>query len=212
MRTNLASSRVARMVLSAAAGLAVVSLLGGCERLTTRNPEIWVWFWDMKDQPKYMPQRESAFFADGREQRRPPAGTVAAGHLKEDAGFFTGSVNGMYVGKNPLPIDEATLDRGQQRFNVYCSPCHGRTGDGKGIVPLREPSWQPANLQEDRIKKMADGELFQVATYGRRTMHGYRYQVSERDRWAIVAYVRALQRASSGTVEDVPAGQRASLK
>ena len=116
------------------------------------------------------------------------------------------------MGKNPLPIDTATLAHGQERFNIYCSPCHSRVGDGKGIVPRRETSWQPTNLHDERIEKMVDGEIFQVATYGRRSMHGYRYQTTARDRWAIVAYVRALQRAYSGTVEDVPAGQRASLK
>jgi len=166
----------------------------------------------MKKQPKYMPQAESAFFADGRVQRRPPAGTVALGYLKEDEAFYTGSVNGMYVGKNPLPITEATLLRGQQRFDIYCSPCHSRVGDGKGIVPRREISWQPTNLHDDRIKKMVDGEIFDVITHGRRTMHGYRYQITEHDRWAIVAYVRALQRAYSGTLEDVPPDQRAALK
>jgi mono/diheme cytochrome c family protein len=118
--------------------------------------------------------------------------------------------DGKYVG-NPLPLDMAVLQRGQERFNIYCAPCHDRAGEGKGIVAQRS-SWIAVNLHEQRIQDMADGQLFDTITHGKRTMPGYRYQVPERDRWAIVAYVRALQRASSGTVADVPPELRSDLR
>ena len=186
-------------------------MLTGCtnrQRLT--QVEVWD---DMKRQPKYKPQAASDFFADGRTSRRPVPGTIARGYLKEDVVFNTGMVAPeMYAGKNPVVIDMALLKTGQAKFNTYCSPCHDRTGSGKGIVAIRTPSWQPTNLQEDRIKKMADGEIFSVITKGRRTMPAYKYQVVEHDRWAIVAYLRALQRATSGTVADVPEDLKAELR
>ena len=103
----------------------------------------------------------------------------------------------MYIGRNPLKIDAELLAHGQRRFNTYCSPCHDRTGQGRGVVGQRA-IWIPTNLQEPRVKDMNDGEIFNVITYGRRSMPSYRFQVVDRDRWAIVAYVRALQRTSTG--------------
>ena len=186
-------------------------LLAGCtnrQRLT----QIEVWD-DMKRQPKYRAQMAGDFFADERASRRPVAGTVARGHLRDDSAFYTGMVDpDTYSGKNPAPITMDSLKAGQAKFNTYCSPCHDRTGSGKGIVAVRTPGWQPTNLQDDRIKKMADGEIFSVVTHGRRSMPAYRFQVSESDRWAIVGYLRALQRATSGTLEDVPADLRAEVR
>ncbi len=191
-------------------GFAVLILLAGCG-VTTRQPPIEV-FSDMQRQPKYKPQAAGAFFEDGRASRSAVPGTVAMGQLRADDAFETGIASGMYIGKNPLPIDAALLARGQERFDIYCAPCHDRTGSGKGIVPLRVPSFLPSNLLDERIRNMSDGELFNVATYGRRTMPAYRFQVPERDRWAIVAYVRALQLAREGTLTDVPPELRPEVR
>jgi len=168
-------------------------------------------FPDMDRQAKYKPQAESPLFGDGRASRRPVPGTVAVGYLKEDEPFYTGVNGAMYVGKNPLSIDKELLVRGQERFNIYCAPCHDRTGTGHGIVAQRS-SWLPSNLHDPRQKNMTDGELFNVMSDGRRSMPGYKYQVSANDRWAIVAYVRALQRATSGTLADVPAELKEQLR
>ncbi len=182
--------------------------LGACST-KSRTPPIQI-FPDMKDQPKYLPQAENSFFHDGRELRRPVPGTVARGALKEDEAFYTGSAAGAFA-SNPLPIDMDTLKRGQERFNIYCAPCHDKTASGRGIVATRA-SWLASNLTEDRIRQMPDGQLFDTITNGKRTMPAYRFQVEERDRWAIVAYLRALQRAANGTVEDVPAELRSDLR
>jgi len=178
-----------------------LSLSGCTDRQRLTQVEVWD---DMKRQPKVLPQSAN---------RRPVAGTIARGHLNLDDTYHTGMVDAeTYTGRNPEAIDADLLKLGQMRFNTYCSPCHDRTGSGKGIVAIRTPSWQPTNLLDPRIRAMADGEIFSVATNGRRTMPAYKFQVVEHDRWAIVAYVRALQRATSGTVADVPAELRAELR
>lgn len=187
----------------------LLSACGGKQR----DPAIHI-FQDMEKQEKYKTQSESAFFSDGRAARRPPVGTVARGHLNDNEIVHTGfTPAGLYTGKNPFPIDADLLKVGQARFNVYCTPCHDQTGSGKGIVALRTPAWQPSNLLDDRVKGVADGDIYDAVTNGRRSMPAYKYQVqSEKERWAIVAYVRALQRATSGAVEDVPENLRAELK
>jgi mono/diheme cytochrome c family protein len=121
-------------------------------------------------------------------------------------------VSSQYVGKNQEAITPELLAHGQLKYNIYCAPCHSKVGDGKGIVGIRAgAAFQPANLLEPRVQQMNDGELYSVASEGRRTMMGYRTQTDDRDRWAIVAYLRALHRASSGTKEDVPENLRAQL-
>ena len=188
-------------------------LLTSCGAGPQRGPSFRV-FTDMENQEKYKPQSASPLFADGRSNRRPVAGTVARGHLRDNDIMNTGfTPAGLYTGTNPVAIDAELLKTGQARFNVYCTPCHDQTGSGKGIVALRTPAWQPSNLLEDRAKNLADGDIFDTITNGRRSMPAYKYQVqSIRDRWAIVAYVRALQRAGSGTLEDVPENLKAELK
>ncbi|MBC7924308.1 MAG: cytochrome c [Bryobacteraceae bacterium] len=189
-----------------------VVLLTGCGAGggTSRQPPIYV-FPDMRFQGKYKPQGERPFFADRRASRLPVAGTVALGNLSSDEGYHTGLVSSMYVGKNPEPMNEQLLVTGQRRFNTYCSPCHDRTGGGNGVVGKRS-IWIASNLLEDRIKQYNDGELYYVITNGRRTMPGYKNQIAEKDRWAIVSYVRALQRATMGTMEEIPADLRSSMK
>ncbi len=187
----------------------LLALLGAGCGSTSNRPPVEV-FNDMKHQPKYLPQEASPLFSDGRASRPPAPGTVARGQLKADPVFYTGIEGGNYV-VNPLPLDMDVLKRGQDRFNVFCAPCHDRTGAGKGIVAQRS-SWLAVNLYEPRIREMADGQLFDTITHGKRTMPGYRFQITERDRWAIVAYVRALQRATGGTVNDVPPELRSELR
>ncbi|MCA2967172.1 MAG: cytochrome c [Acidobacteriaceae bacterium] len=166
----------------------------------------------MKAQPKYKSQQQSSLFADQRSSRRPPEGTVAIGQLGGDDAYRWGVVSSQYVGKIQEPVTAELLAHGQLKFNTYCAPCHSRVGDGKGIVGIRAgAAFQPANLLEPRVQQMNDGELYSVASEGRRTMMGYRTQTSDHDRWAIVAYLRALHRANSGTKEDVPENLRAQL-
>ena len=166
----------------------------------------------MKFQKKFKPQRSTDLFSDTRTSRRPPDGTVARGHMDEDTPFNTGMDGKLYLGKSPVKVTEAVLTEGHWRFNTYCSPCHDETGLGKGMVPKRWPAWQPQNLMEDRIVEMADGDLFNVITYGRRTMPPYGYQNRPEDRWAIIAYVRVLQRAAHGTLNDVPPELQSSVQ
>ncbi len=185
-------------------------LLAGCSDVPTRNTPLEI-FPDMDRQPKYKAQMASDFFGDQRTSRRPVARAVARGQLYEDEGYHTGIINNMYVGKNPLPVTKETMLRGQQRFNVYCSPCHDRTGKGRGIVALRSQGCLPTDLHDRRVKAFNDGEIFNIITAGRRSMPSYRYQIPEDDRWAIVTYVRALQRTTSARVEDIPEDERGSL-
>jgi mono/diheme cytochrome c family protein len=181
-----------------------------------RNPPLEVWD-DMKRQGKFKPQLENTLFADHRDSRVPPEGSVARGHLNEDTTYYTGMVGDLYVGKNPAldqpNVDLAALfDKGHAKFNTYCAPCHDKEGSGAGIVSIHVPTWQPANLMEDRIVQFADGEIFNVVSNGRRSMPAYKYQVSVEDRWAIIAYLRVLQRAWHASPGDVPAEHRTELQ
>lgn len=191
---------------------ASVLALSGCGLTKSRSPQVDLWQ-DMRHQEKFKPQEETSLFPDGRKSRRPPQGTIARGYLKADDVMVTGLVSpGMYTGKNPMSIDADLMQLGQKRFNVYCTPCHDRAGTGHGSVALKAPTFQPANLHDDKFKKYSDGQIFDVITNGKRTMPSYRYQIpSEHDRWAIVAYVRAVQRMSSGAIDDIPADMRTSL-
>jgi mono/diheme cytochrome c family protein len=195
--------------------VAALTFLTGCSGVQ-RNPPIEVWD-DMKRQGKFKPQMENTIFADHRDSRVPPDGAVARGHLNEDTTYYTGMVGEMYVGKNPV-LDQkdvdlaALLEKGHARFNTYCSPCHDKQGSGVGIVSIHVPTWQPANLMEDRVVQFADGEIFNVVSNGRRSMPAYKFQVSVEDRWAIIAYLRVLQRAWHASPNDVPAEHRTELQ
>jgi mono/diheme cytochrome c family protein len=183
--------------------------LSGCSSVQ-RVPPVQVWD-DMKIQEKFKPQMENEIFADHRDSRVPPEDTVARGHLTENTAYYTGMDGEMYAGKNPVPITMDLLKKGQAKFGTYCTPCHDRTGSGQGIVPIHVPTWQPSNLMEDRVVQFADGEIFNVITNGRRTMPPYRFQVAVEDRWAIIAYLRVLQRAAHSSVNDVPTDHRGDL-
>jgi hypothetical protein len=180
-------------------------LLGGCSSIQRDTP-LQVWD-DMKHQQKFKAQAPViGIFADGRSNRLPPEDTVARSGYRDDSPYNTGLENGMYVGKSPVPITLELIQQGQTKFNIYCAPCHDETGMGHGIVPTRVPVWQPSNLTEDRVVQFADGDLFEVITNGRRTMPSYRFQVVTQDRWAIIAYVRALQRAAHAKPDEAPPG------
>jgi mono/diheme cytochrome c family protein len=187
-----------------------LAFLTGCGIRYSEKPPIELWS-DMARQPKVKAQDPSAFFANQVGSRERVAGTVAVGHLKEDDAFYTGQQGGFYV-TNPLPVTKDLLIRGQQKYDIYCAPCHDRTGSGRGIVSLRSQGWIANSLLEERIVEYPDGELFYVISNGRRSMPGYRWQIAEQDRWAIVAYMRALQRASVGTINDVPNELRSDLR
>lgn len=193
--------------------------LAGCGSSVQRTPPLQVWP-DMKWQVKPYPQGASPMlsdghpiFSDGRAARRPVEDTVARGYTAPTEDAYTTGIGpkNEYVGKNLEPLTPELLKLGQTKFNIYCTPCHSRVGDGKGIVALRTPSWQPSNLHEQRVRDMADGQIFNTMTFGRRTMPSYRFQIADHDRWAIVAYVRALER-TDGSINDVPESLRANLR
>ena len=195
---------IANKRTATALAVMILSLLGGaCANFPSREPPYWI-FPDMKKQDKVKYESESLFFADHRGSRRPVAYTVAQETYIPDFAYATGiNADGTYVARNPEPFDRALLERGEAKFNVYCSPCHDRTGSGRGVVPAKS-NWIPGNLHDERIVGFVDGELFHVVTNGRRSMPSYRFQITEKDRWAIVAYVRVLQRAWLGKLADVP--------
>ena len=160
---------------------------------------------DMHNQPRYRPLRASALFANGSSARPLIEGTVARGTLQEDEALFTGKLAGAAVKEMPFAIDAKDLDRGQERFNIFCTPCHDTTGNGRGMVVQRGYR-QPPSFHIDRLKTADAGYIFDVITNGFGAMPDYRAQIDARDRWRIVAYVRALQLSQSATAADVPGG------
>ena len=203
--------------------VAAVIGIAGRRGSLSRKPPLYI-FPDMKRQLKLRPMTPNDFFANGVSSQLPPEGTVAraktitAGdetvYPYEDSpvltGFVTGTTN--YVAINPFPITPQLLKRGQDRFNIYCSPCHGREADGNGITKKLGVMMTVANLQDPRIVKYADGEIFYVITHGRNTMGAYGPNVPTEDRWAIIAYLRALQLSHLGTIDDIPRAERGNLK
>jgi mono/diheme cytochrome c family protein len=166
----------------------------------------------MANQPKVQPLQASSFFADGRSARPVPAGTVPRGHLNEDSALYTGKVNGEFVEALPIPLTRALVERGRQRYDIYCAPCHGKTGDGQGIVVIRGFQRGPASFHIDRLREAPVGSFFDVVTNGFGAMQDYAAVTTVEDRWAIVAYVRALQLSQKASIEDVPAGERTTLE
>ena len=164
----------------------------------------------MHDQPKYQPLERSSFFDDGRASRPLLAGTIAQGQLREDAHLYTGKSGKDPVTTFPFPITEQVLRRGQQRFNIYCSPCHDRLGTGLGMV-VRRGLRQPPSYHIDRLREAPVGYFFDVISNGFGAMPDYATEIEPVDRWAIVAYIRVLQRSQKATLADVPAEKRAAL-
>lgn len=166
---------------------------------------------DMHDQPKLKPYRASTFFADGSGMRPLPAHTVARGSLHEDAFFYTGRLpDGSVAAALPMPMTRTLLKRGQDRFNIYCTPCHGRVGDGRGMV-VRRGYKQPTSYHEERLRQVPIGYFFDVMTNGFGVMPSYAPQVPAEDRWAIAAYIRALQLSQHVEASSLTAQERAAL-
>ena len=172
--------------------LAAIALLAGCRQ-------------DMQDQPKYIPQRGSAFFADGRSVRPQVEHTVARGQLDQDEYFYTGLVNGKEQDALPFPATLTVLERGQERYNIYCTPCHSRVGNGDGMIVQR--GYKPAgNYHDARRLAQPLSHYFYVMTNGYGAMPDYSAQLTPTDRWAVAAYIRALQLSQNAKESDVPQG------
>ncbi len=209
------------LLIFAVCALAVLGIAGK-RGSHFRNTPLYI-FPDMRLQLKLEPEKPNDFFTNGTSSQLPPPGSVARSkpllvgdktvYPYEDSPVWTGQTPGTtnFVETNPFPITPQLLARGQQRFNIYCSPCHGREGDGNGIVKkLGLTTVQ--NLQDPKYVKYADGEIFYVITHGRNTMGAYGPNVPVEDRWAIIAYLRALQLSHLGTIDDVPLPERGNLK
>lgn len=180
------------------AGLAVVALmLFGC-RL------------DMHLQPKYLPYQPTDFFGDGRSERPPVPGTVARGHLRIDELMFTGEENGVASNRFPFPITRADLERGRERYNIYCTPCHDYTGSGNGMIVQRGFP-HPPSYHIQRLRDAPVGHFFEVMTNGFGAMYSYAARVTPQDRWRIAAYIRVLQLSQNATIQDVPDSDRQKL-
>jgi len=165
---------------------------------------------DMHDAPRYDPLEASTVLPGGASAQPIVEGTVARGHLDDDEQMYTGKVNGKLADTFPFAITAADLDRGQERFNIYCSPCHGRTGEGNGMVVQRGFK-QPPSYHIDRLRQQPPGFFFDVITNGFGAMPDYRAQIPVDDRWRIVAYVKALQLSHDATPADVPAAELQKL-
>lgn len=166
---------------------------------------------DMQDEPKYKPLAVSAFFADGRSARPVPSGAIAIDETDQDPALFTGVVDGDFVTTIPVAVTEELLNRGHERYDIYCSPCHGRIGDGRGMVALRGFKI-PADLNSERIRNAPPGYLYAVITNGYGAMGDYSSQVPLHDRWAIVAYIRALELSRQASLNDAPPDARSKLE
>ena len=173
---------------------------------------------DMDNQPKFRAQAANPMFADGRAMRPPVAGAVARGALSADDALERGRVDGTWIESFPVPVTEQLMRRGQERYDIYCAPCHGLSGHGDGIVArradrLQEGTWTPpSSLHTELVRSRPEGHLFNTIANGVRNMPAYGAQVPVADRWAIVAYVRALQRSQNAKLTDVPAELRAQVR
>jgi mono/diheme cytochrome c family protein len=183
-----------RKLATALLGLAVTVILAGC-RL------------DMQVQPYYRPLTQSRFFPDKRSARPLIEGTVARGELEADTYFYSGKLGSNPGDFMPFPVTADVLARGQQRYNIYCSPCHSELGDGNGMIVQRGYR-RPPSYHTERLRKAPVGHFFDVITNGFGVMPDYAAQVAPQDRWAIAAYIRALQLSQGATRADVPPGQQ----
>ena len=205
-REQRAESRGVFATLRAGAGASLLSAL--CLLLSCKGhgPTLQT----MADQPKYDPLEASNFFADGMSARPRLPGTVARGEIENDGFVSTGKINGVEGDGYPFPVTEQVMNRGQERFNIYCSPCHSRVGDGNGMIPSRGYR-HPPSFHTDVLRTAKTGHFFDVITNGFGSMPPYAAQVNVRDRWAIIAYIRALQLSQHGAVTDLPADAQAKL-
>ena len=164
----------------------------------------------MHIQPRYDPLDPTPFFDDGRSERPVVEGAVARGHLHSDELLYTGKIKGVLADQFPFPIGRQDLERGRERYNIYCTPCHDYTGGGRGIVVQRGfPA--PPSFHVDRLRQAPAGHFFDVMTAGYGTMYSYADRVPVMDRWRIAAYIRALQLSQQRTIDDVPPEMRQQL-
>jgi mono/diheme cytochrome c family protein len=191
-RWSIKPKNQASAFLKLAGALGLLALAAGCRQ-------------DMQDQPRMFPQRSTSFFADGRSVRPQVEHTVARGQLYEDDYFYTGLMNGKEADMMPFPVNAKVLARGQERFNLYCTPCHSRVGNGAGMIVQR--GYKPAgNLHDPRRLAEPLSHYFYVMTNGFGAMPDYKAQINAEDRWAIAAYIRALQLSQHASASDVPPG------
>jgi mono/diheme cytochrome c family protein len=203
--SKLPTGVVYALVILTVASLLPIALAAKARYSKSSKPRIHL-IADMDSQPKYKAQRENPIFPDGRATRPHEPGTVAVGELNEDDHFYRGKQNGVWAMTFPSQIrpNEPTMERGRERFGIYCTPCHGVTGEGDGMIArradeLQQGTWvAPTNLNQDYLRQMAVGELFNTITHGVRNMPAYGPQIEAGDRWAIIMYLRALQRSRGG--------------
>lgn len=181
-----------------AAALAGLLLAAGCAQ-------------QMSDQPRYEPLEASDLFADGQASREPVPGTVARGQLRPDEHFYAGTVNGVPAEALPLPVTRELLERGKDRYDIFCAPCHDRAGTGDGMV-VQRGFRRPASLHVERLRNAPAGHFFDAISNGFGAMTSYATQVPPRDRWAIVAYIRALQLSQRARFDELPARDRDRLE
>jgi hypothetical protein len=185
-----------------AAGLVVAAVLAlvvaGCRQ-------------DMHDQPRYEPLEASGFYEDGRSARPQVEGTIARGHLRLDTHFYEGRVDGELASTFPFAITRDVLERGQERYGIFCEPCHGALGNGNGII-VQRGFQAPSSFHVDRLREMPVGHFYDVITNGYGAMYSYASRVPPRDRWAIASYIRALQLSQNASLSDVPAVVRERLE
>ncbi len=158
---------------------------------------------DMHDQPRAEPFEESDFFGDRRSVRPAVEGTIPRGHLRLDEHFYTGKINGELATTFPFPVTINVLKRGQERYDIYCAPCHSKTGDGLGMI-VQRGMIQPESFHSQRLLAVEAGHFYDVMTVGFGNMYSYEERISPRDRWAIAAYVRALQLSQGANLAELP--------
>lgn len=203
-----------------AAFLLLAMAIAGCRGGKSEDPPVHL-FGDMDWQPKYQWGEASPLFEDGRAMRPLVDGTIPLGHLNEDDGYYRGKLaSGEYVarvtdlkmGDKSVEVDEKMIRRGEDRFNIYCAPCHDQSGGGRGMVVQRGFP-PPVDLSSDRVRnEMRDGQIFETITNGVRNMPAYRKQIPVADRWAIVTWVRVLGRSQHGSKDDVPADKQGAIE
>jgi mono/diheme cytochrome c family protein len=168
----------------------------------------------MRDQPRIDPLEESQFYSDGLAARPLPAHTIPRGEWGDimlNEHLYTGKINGEYADTFPMPITEELMKRGQERFNIFCSPCHSRVGDGTGMIVQRGFK-QPPSYHTDRLREQPVGYYYEVISNGFKAMYSYGARIPPKDRWAIVAYIQALQRSQHATLDDVPESEKSKLE
>ncbi len=192
--------------------LSSLMMYSGCGReRTSRNAPIHL-NPNMDNQQRYDPQSQSAFFSDSATMRFPVVGTVARRHLNDDDVYYRGiKSDGSFIEKLPIDITSQLLNRGRERYDIYCSPCHSRLGDGRGII-VKRGYVPPPSFHDDRIRNMPDGEIYDLISNGVGNMPSYKHQIPVADRWAIVAYLRVLQRSQNASYNDIPEELRTGVK